>query len=207
MKKIIPIFLALLVPFFAAAEPKGEIGKPERDLYFGLYAILPTVRMTMEGPSLPSEVRVSGLGASFDFGKVYSDGISVDFSMASKMFDIATDTQANFMRNLTFTIGSAWGRELFGSIRVYMGAGIGPSVWINRIDALAESYAKKETAVDFTYLVKFGAAYILSDRFDLDFTLKLQNLGKSQSKGPEFNVIGDVTQTEFRLGLIYKFGI
>jgi len=111
------------------------------------------------------------------------------------------------VRNIALTVGAGWGTEIFGRIRIYTGLGVGPSVWINNTRYLSGGIDEISYKIDLAYQARLGAAYIVSERLDLDFATTLQNRGKTGINGPAFSIIGDVVQTEFRLWLAYKFGI
>jgi len=203
MKALIPILTLCLLPVFANAT------EPDRDFYAGLYLTQPNIRLTASG--LPqSELYATGFGFGFSLGSIIFDGIGLGLDADSRSFLIETDAQKNKMTNVTATFGSSWGRRVFGRFRIYGGAGIGPSFWFNQSSydsGIGERAGKRRAKVDFTYQLKFGAAMFLTERFDLDFDLKLQNLGRSGSTGPDFSIIGDISLVEFRLGAAYKFGI
>ncbi|MCL1892559.1 MAG: outer membrane beta-barrel protein [Alphaproteobacteria bacterium] len=208
MKGIIPVLLTLcLCPTFAIADgPSADMAEPDRNLYIGLYLTQPNIRMTATG--LPqSELYASGFGFGFSVGKIIFDGIGLELDADTRHFTIETNAQKNEMTNATMTVGSSWGRQFFGRIRLYGGAGIGPSFWFNRVVYEPAHMDKRTAKVDFTYQAKFGAAMLLTERFDLDLNLKLQNLGRSGSAGPDFSMVGSISLVELRLGIAYKFGI
>ena len=194
-----------LWPVLAIAdEPRANATEPVRNLYIGLYLTQPNIRMTAAG--LPqSELSANGFGFGFSAGKIVSNGIGLELNADTRGFIIETGEQKNEMTNVAITMGSNWGHKFFDSVRIYGGAGIGPSFWLNRSAYGTETTGT--TKIDFTYQVNFGAAVILTERFDLDLNLKLQNLGRSGSTGPYFSMIGDISLVELRLGVAYKFGI
>jgi opacity protein-like surface antigen len=211
MKKITAILLLLFMPVGAfAAEPE----KKGRDLYVGVYILNPYVWIGARG--LPeSELYATGFGAGLSFGQILDNGASLGLDFGNLMVDIETEGQGNTMRNSYLMLIGGWGRVFWDRVRFSVGAGIGPSLWINdveytivdRFSGVSETFSEKTSRVSLTYQVNGGAALILSESFDLDFKVKLQNLGQVANRGPVFSVVGDITQIELRLGLAYKFGL
>jgi len=53
--------------------------------------------------------------------------------------------------------------------------------------------------------IKFGLAVPVGDRFDMDAGIRYQRLGQPGNSGAEFDILGEVRNTEYRLGVLYKY--
>jgi len=228
MRKAITALLSVtLAPLCATAQTADTPTAPvqARDLFFAVYAKKPNFKMRIEGSEVQdSEIDVSTVGVAFAFGQKLYEGIGFDVEAGTLSVKIASRNQTSSADNLNMLLGLKWpflkatradtDRTLFV---VYIGSGLGFSSWSNFMDYHRESYIPDGTIIkeehstsrktNLSYQAKFGTTFVLTDRFDLDFNIKYQNLGPTGNIGPAFGLPGDVSNMEYRAGVMYKLGI
>ena len=224
MKKIVLLFALLGMPLAVIAAPdagtapeqaeaveKSDAEKTaesnRRKGYVGIYLMYPQYEIAFAGlQNAEREIDTWGLG--FLYGARPTKEIAIDIEASGFRINVSTLQQSTYLENFTLAIGGTYGREWFGFLRPYIGAGIGLSVWTN--DTLWFSNGsrneKTEDKLNFSYLVKLGVIFDMFESMDFDVHLKFQNLGNIPHVGaPDFNAVGNTAIAELRIGVMYKF--
>jgi len=213
-KTIAAVLLIALAPLCAVAQtadtPTAHV--PARDFFIAVYAKQPNFSMRVSGPEIGDfKIDVSTVGMAFAFGQKLYEGIGFEVEASTLGVEIQGAPQTSMADNFNLTLGAKWpflkvaaenDRTIFV---VYLGAGLGLSSWANSVDYEEEFSSSRKT--NLSYQAKFGTTFVLTDRFDLDFNIKYQNLGPTGNIGPAFGLLGDVSNMEYRAGVMYKFGI
>ena len=206
MRKLFTLFPLILAPMVTVAA--GET--PVRKNFVGFYIIQPNI--TVKTTNLVNNkhtLETLGFGLGFGWNVVGDIGLELEAMTVS--LGLKTVPQTNTMTNYSVFVGMRYGKEYFGFLRPYIGVGVGPSVWNNAvrynyvIDSTTYSGRYSKNRFNLAYQAKIGTSFILSEKFDADFQVKYQNLGRIPSNGPLFDMTGDVTNIEYRIGFIYKY--
>ena len=213
-RKIIPVFLFFaIVPTCVLAQNLDTAAAPERGFFVAAYAIRPNFTLRVSGDEVEDQkINTSTVGTAFALGQKLYDGIGFEIEAGSLGIKIQSSNQTSQADNFNLTLGVKW--PFFKSTNVddgstrfvaYLGTGAGFSSWSNSVDYRGERASENQT--NLSYQVKLGTTFILTDRFDLDFHMKYQNLGPTGNRGPAFGLPGSVSNLECRAGVMYKFGI
>jgi opacity protein-like surface antigen len=163
----------------------------------------------------PAEHNLSGRGYGMTFGSRPAGNIKTEFEFGSRRFGLNSYAESDHVAITELMFSVMLEKEYFGFLRPYAGAGIGLSIISNNIE-YEWSYAVGSTIYwksgekdvyrfNFAYQGLAGLTFVLSERFDLDFGIIWQNLGKVGNRVDHFDIVGNVTNLEYRIGVAYKW--
>jgi len=127
---------------------------------------------------------------------------------------------ASWADNYNLMLSGKYMYEILGFFRPYVGAGIGPSYWVNENSNYTYYYIlspgggfssgtthseKTERLWNFAYQARVGTSFNFTKYFDLDFAMTVKNLGRIPGGGILFNPTGDVWETAARVGVLWKY--
>ncbi|MDR0741566.1 MAG: outer membrane beta-barrel protein [Rickettsiales bacterium] len=226
MRKIISAILLSLLPAYAFADTvntesnEPESVKKEYKSYFSFGLNHYNVKLKTRGLS-ERNFDFSGWNASGILGRMIADGLSLELSGYINNIIIDGNDESDNMLFISIMPGIRYDYIIFGFLRPYIGVGIGPTFALNEIyyttttitttknntTTYTESKTHDANKVNFSYQLKTGLLFTLFDRFDLDLGVRYSDYGGVKNKGPEFDIDGHITNFEYRLAAVYKFGL
>lgn len=214
MKKIICTLLFVLCPFAVSANGR----------FVGAYLARSNITVPVTGLEFgQSKLYSNEWGLALSLGRNYNEFFVMEVDANIQSIDIEANGESNSLFNISAIFGGRAQIEIKGSdihekistwkFRPYIGAGIGVSLWVNDTSYAYTTYPSAATinssdlGVKFglAYQIKFGMAIPFGEKFDLDLGIRYQALGRPNNVGTGFNISGNITNTEYRIGVLYRY--
>ena len=163
----------------------------------------------------PARHNLGGSGIGLGFGRRIIDGFGADFDLSALTINLLTPTQEDSLHSISLMGGLKYGHELFGFVTPYLGAGAGLAALFNTINYRETNQIGMDSSIvdqsfsaarfNLAWYAKAGLTFGLSEKFDLDLNVKFQNLGRAPNRVGVFNIVGNVTNLQFAVGVAYKW--
>jgi opacity protein-like surface antigen len=221
MKRLFATLFFIFCASAAVAESGGGWGK-WYDKQMGLYLVRSNLTMHLTR-SAPQSLEFNDWGLGFSWGKKYGNIFVMEFDGEFRQLSVSAGSESDELWNIVVFGGGRAQMDVPGAeihpelswlrFRPYAGIGIGPSLWINDAIYMYTTYpggyrlyhAETTMKTGLAWQIKFGLAVPVSDRFDVDAGIRYQRLGRPGNSGAEFDMLGEVRNTEYRLGALYKY--
>ncbi|MDR1071936.1 MAG: hypothetical protein LBL21_04825 [Rickettsiales bacterium] len=230
MKKLLAILL--LVPCLAMAEetegektsetataPATEMIEARReprkyDRYVMTSYVWSNLAVSTDG-AWPADHTFSYHGYGVEFGGRRTENIQIGGEFDFLRFGFNSQKESDSVSMTVLMSNVMFGKEFFGFLRPYVGAGLGVALANNSIEYNRsyyvgatfhqESGTKDAVRLNFAYQAMAGLTFAITKVFDLDVGVRWKNLGKVGNKIDYFDISGNVTKLEYRIGGAYKW--
>ena len=112
------------------------------------------------------------------------------------------------MRNFHLMPNVRIGTNFWNFVNPYIAIGAGLSVWTSqgqyRENGTWSSW-HRDTRNTLTYMARAGVGFDITRRTVLDFSIMYQDLGRPKNNFDAFRVVGNVTNIEYRVGMMFRF--
>jgi len=185
--------LAALIVLLAPATAIAEDAPLVRDSYVGIYAIQSRYAVKFSEPAETRGYRAAGPGFTFGAGLAGNFKVEAEATSA-RLRETSGPWNSSYADNYNLMVNGKYAYELWGFFRPYAGIGIGPSYWITSGGG----------RWNFSYQALAGTVFNLTNVFDIDFGVKIQNLGRMPDDYV-FATTGGVINTEMRIGVLWRY--
>ena len=212
------LFFLLLAPVAVMAEDDSDAESGldtalrnvrqqfQRSSYTGIYIMDSRYDLEFSGAGDSNHThRATGIGMVFGTRMTKTFGLEMEWQGAGVTMNYGG--QHSRLDNYSIMINGRYGYEMFGFFKPYIGAGIGPSFWVNDTTMVGGDGGFRDTQWGLSFQAFSGIILSVTDLFALDFGMKMQSLGRAPGGGPQFEFApaGNVINTEARVGVLWRY--
>jgi len=179
------------------------VSETPREHYVSLYYLWSDIRMSTDG-AWPAEHTFRMRCPAIALGN-RGNGLGVAWAWSKPMF--TSRAESDSLDIFATIISARLEKEYLGFLRPWVAAGLDPGFVSNKIEYNWHGEKGETTTRRFNlaYSATAGLSFILSSRFDLDFMVQWQNLGRVKNKIDYFDITGSITDFSYGAGISYKY--